>query len=130
MEHAPDCVFGPGWFRVVWEDQRRFCQDWGEVGLLCKLLDGRVKEVAVQRDGCRDTQLLDTVSPDAVDAAAWLAMAKPAAMETLGLTSEGDYLRAHRDISAMVTARDNRAAQTGVRATVIIKRPGAKVTNV
>jgi hypothetical protein len=128
--HAHDCAFGPGWFRVCWEDQRRFCQDWGEVQLLCKLLDGRVKEVQVQRDGCLDRVPDDAGTPDAVDAARWLAMDKVEAMRVLGLTREADYTRAYKDVEAMVHARDNRAIQTGVRATVIIKKPGAKVTDI
>ena len=51
-------------------------------------------------------------------------------MRELGLTSEADYRRAYVAIEAAVGRRNDRSSQGGVRASIVIKRPGARVTDV
>jgi hypothetical protein len=72
----------------------------------------------------------DAGTPDVVDGEWWLSLPREEAMRELGLTSEADYRRAYVAIEAACGRRDNRASQGGVRASIVIKRPGAKVTDV
>jgi hypothetical protein len=103
--HRADCVFGSGFFRLTFGRWNvRYCDTWDEVQTTCRLLEGIVRDIRIERDGhCLDGDPMigDANTPDVVDG-----------------------------IEAAVYRRDNRASQGGVRASIIIKRPGAKVTNV
>jgi hypothetical protein len=131
--HRADCRFGSGFFRLSYGAGLRYCQTWDEVQTACRLLEGVVRDIRIERDGyCLDGDVLigDANTPDVVDGEWWLSLPRPDAMRELGLTSEADYARAYRAIEAACGRRDNRASQGGVRASIVIKRPGAKVTNV
>jgi len=69
----------------------------------------------------------DERTPDVIDGARFLGMSQQEGMHELGITSEASYARAYKDVEAAVYARDNREAQGGVRAPVVIKRAGRKV---
>jgi hypothetical protein len=130
--HRRDCTFGPGFFRLCFGNQARYCQDQAEVQRALSLLDRVVSNIRVERDGhCLDGDVGgDANTPDVLDGDWWLSLPVSEGMRELGLTSEIDYRRAYTAIEAAVYRRDNRATQGGVRASVIIKRPGARVTNV
>jgi hypothetical protein len=72
----------------------------------------------------------DERTPDVVDGARFLGMSQKDGMRELGITRESDYARAYRDVEAAVHARDNRETQGGVHAPIVIKRKGARVTDV
>ncbi len=131
--HRPDCAFGQGFFRLSFgEHEVRYCQTWDAVLTATKLLEGVVPEIRVERDGhCLDGDPLigDANTPDVVDGEWWLSLPREDAMRELGLTRDADYRRAYDAIAATVYRRDNRASQGGVRASIIIKRPGARVVN-
>jgi hypothetical protein len=131
--HRADCRFGSGFFRLSYGAGLRYCQTWDEVQTACRLLEGVVRDIRIERDGyCLDGDVLigDANTPDVVDGEWWLGLTVADGMRELGLTSEADYARAYRAIEAACGRRDNRASQGGVRASIVIKRPGAKVTNV
>jgi hypothetical protein len=132
--HRPDCVFGSGFFRLTYGERNvRFCQTWDEVQTTCRLLEGAVRDIKIERDGyCLDGDptIGDASTPDVVDGEWWLGLPREEAMRELGLTDERDYRRAYVAIEAACGRRDNRAAQGGVRASIVIKRPGRKVTDV
>ncbi len=131
--HRADCRFGSGFFRVSYGAGLRYCQSWDEVQTACRLLEGVVKDIRIERDGyCLDGDptIGDANTPDVVDGEWWLSLDRADAMRELGLKTDSDYARAYRAIEAACGRRDNRASQGGVRASIIIKRPGAKVTNV
>jgi hypothetical protein len=69
----------------------------------------------------------DERTPDVIDGARFLSLSQQDGMRELGLSSDKDYARAYRDVESAVYARDNRAAQGGVHAPVVIKRAGRKV---
>ena len=71
----------------------------------------------------------DERTPDVIDGARFLGMSQREGMRELGITREQDYARAYRDVEAAVHARDNREAQGGVRAPIVIKRAGARVVD-
>jgi hypothetical protein len=129
-EHRSDCVFGPGFWRVVLEDgTRRYAQTEQAVREVMSMLGDQVRYV--QRDACLDPpDRGDAGTSDVIDAAEWLAMPPPEAMRELNLRSEEDYARAYRMVEEAVIERDRQAAQGGVRASVVIKRPGARVIDV
>jgi hypothetical protein len=130
--HHAECRFGTGFFRVVLrEGNWRYCQSESEVERVCALLPAE-SIVRVQRDGyCLDgdAAMGDARTPDVVDAEAWLALPIADAMRELGLRSEADYARAYGMIEAAVVTRNNREAQSGVHASIVIKRRGAKVAD-
>jgi hypothetical protein len=134
--HRSDCVFGSGFFRLSYGEKNvRFCQTWAEVQTACHLLEGVLRDLKIERDGyCLDgdspTYGGDANTPDVVDGEWWLGLDRVDGMRELGLTSDADYKRAYDSIAAAVARRDNRASQGGVRASIVIKRPGARVTNV
>ena len=132
--HRPDCTFGPGFFRLCFGDRNvRYCQSQQDVQFACALLDGVVREIRVERDGyCLDGDPMigDANTPDVIDGEWWLSLPVADGMLELKLEREADYIRVYRQIEAAVLRRDNRASQGGVRASIVIKRPGAKVTNV
>jgi hypothetical protein len=132
--HRSDCAFGDGFFRLSFgEHEVRYCQTWDAVLTATKLLEGVVPEIRVDRDGyCLDGDptIGDANTPDVVDGDWWLSLSVKDGMRELGLTSEKDYKRVYDTISATVYRRDNRASQGGVRASVVIKRPGARVVDV
>jgi len=133
VAHRPDCTFGSGFFRLTLGDRQiRYCQNQQEVQQVCKLLEGIVERIRVERDGyCMDGDSAgDANTPDVVDAEWWLSLPREEGMQELGLTSDADYARAYRAIEAAVGRRDNRASQGGVRASIVIKRPGRKVVDV
>jgi hypothetical protein len=65
-----------------------------------------------------------------VDGEWWLGLPREDGMRELGLTKDADYARAYKAIEAAVGRRNNREAQGGVHASIVIKRPGARVTDV
>ena len=135
--HRSDCRFGPGLFRISYRGpsgpQVRFCQTQAEVEQVHRLLHGVASTLRVERDGhCLDGQYGgDARTPDVVDAEAWLALPRADGMRELGLsdTPRGriEYARAYRAVEAAVSRRNNREAQGGVHASVVIKRRGARV---
>jgi hypothetical protein len=126
--HRPDCTFGPGFFRLEYADQRRFCQDQDEamraVGLIREFFDGelRLSRDAYCLDG--DQPIGDANTPDVVDAEWWLGLNVADGMRELGLDSEAEYTRAYRAVEAAVGRRNDRQSQTGVHASIVIKRKG------
>lgn len=131
--HREGCLFGPGFFRIQMRNgTRRFCRSEGEVELVHHLLpDDSI--LAVQRDGyCLDEHeaFSDGRTPDVIDGDRFLALPRDEAMRLAGITSDADYARAYRAIEEMVVARDNRASQTGVRASIVVKKAGARVIDV
>lgn len=130
--HRPDCVFGPGFYRLSLKDGGlRYCQAQEEVEHVHALL-GPDQVVRVERDAyCLDgIRAGDANTPDVVDAEQWLALDKLDGMRALGLTREADYLRAYNAIEAAVSRRNNRAAQGGVHASIVIKKRGRAVVDV
>jgi len=71
----------------------------------------------------------DETTPDVIDGARFLSLSRQDAMREAGIRSEADYARAYKDVEAMVSARDNREGQTGVHASVVIKRAGKPVSD-
>ena len=128
--HKDGCQFGSGFYRIELEGSMpRYCQDEHEVEWALRLLK-RSPVTRVARDGyCLDGLIGDANTPDVVDAEWWLGLDRAEAMQELGLHSEQDYARAYRAIEAAVGRRNDRASQTGVRASIVIKRPGAAVTD-
>jgi hypothetical protein len=133
--HRPDCTFGSGFYRLSFGDREvRYCQTWEDVQFACRLLDGVVPEVKVDRDGyCLADPFMtewigDANTPDVVDGEWWLGLSVADGMRELGLKSEADYAHVYRQIEAAVGRRNNRQSQSGVRASIVIKRPGTLVT--
>jgi hypothetical protein len=130
--HRVDCTFGSGFYRVQLADGGvRYCRDLREVRQVQSLLPGDAIQY-VERDGyCLDGDRQgDANTPDVVDGETWLAMPRADAMESVGLTSEADYQRVYRQVEAAVYRRDNRASQGGVRASIVLKKRGARVLDV
>ena len=131
--HRAECAFGPGFYRLSFGTGTRYCQSAEDVAQACKLLEGVVRDIRIDKDGyCLDGDPMvgDANTPDVVDGEWWLGLSRADAMRELGLKDEADYARAYSAIEAACGRRDNRASQGGVRASIVIKRPGAKVTNV
>lgn len=129
--HRADCAFGPGFFRVSLRGTTpRYCQDEDEVQRVVQLV-GKSAITRVERDGhCLDGERQgDAGTPDVVDGEQWLALPQAEAMEAVGLTDEAAYRRVYKQIEAAVYRRDNRQSQTGVRASIVLKRRGAKVVD-
>ena len=86
----------------------------------------------VERDGyCLDGDRIgDANTPDVVDAETWLALPMDQAMAEVGLTLEADYIRVYKQIEAAVYRRSNRESQTGVHASIVIKRKGRPLIDV
>ena len=130
--HRADCTFGPGFFRVALVGSTpRYCQTLAEVRLLASMV-GQSSIQYVERDGhCLDGDRQgDANTPDVVDGETWLALPRREAMLVVGLESEADYARVYKQVEAAVYRRDNRAAQSGVRASIVIKKRGAHVVDV
>jgi hypothetical protein len=72
----------------------------------------------------------DANTPDVIDAAEWLAMPQAQAMTEVGIATEADYRRVYNEVEKVVYARDNRRSQSGVHVPVVLKRRGARVSNV
>lgn len=131
--HRPGCVFGPGFFRVNYGGNARYLQTEAEVSQVHSLLRGVARDLRVERDGyCLDVDSLigDANTPDVVDGEWWLGLPVAEGMKELGLKNDTDYRRVYQQVESAVYRRDNRASQGGVRATIVLKRPGAKVSNV
>jgi len=130
--HRRECAFGAGFYRISLVDGgTRYCQSEQEVEFVASLL-GRGQIIRVERDGyCLDGDRRgDANTPDVVDAEQWLAMPQEQAMQAVGLEREADYARVYNQVEAAVYRRDNRAAQGGVRASIVLKRRGAPVRDV
>lgn len=130
--HRAACVFGPGFYRLSLKNGSvRYCKATEEVEFVHALV-GADQVERVERDGyCLDGDRQgDANTPDVVDAEQWLSMTQGEAMESVGLTSEADYRRVYRDVESAVYRRDNREKQSGVHASIVLKRRGAKVTDV
>jgi hypothetical protein len=122
--HREDCTFGPGFFRISLIDQgMRYCRSQEEV---------EHAVVRVERDGhCLDGDRQgDANTPDVVDGETWLGWPRERAMQEVGLTDERDYARVYAQIEAAVYRRNNRESQGGVRASIVLKRRGRRVTTV
>jgi hypothetical protein len=130
--HRADCAFGPGFYRITLRDGGvRYCQATEQVEFI-HMLVGADQVVRVEKDAhCLEGDRQgDANTPDVVDAELWLALPKREAMASVGLTSERDYARVYKQIEAAVLRRDNRETQGGVRASIVIKRRGARVHDV
>jgi hypothetical protein len=130
--HRPECRFGPGYWRLVLRDgSARYVQSELEIETVRALLPGEIARV--QRDGfCLDEAEYpnpngDANTPDVIDGEQWLALDQRDGMQVLGILREADYRRVYDAVEAAVYRRDNLAAQGGVRASIILKRPGAHV---
>lgn len=131
-QHRPDCLFGPGFFRVAYysEGQRRqaFYENQAQAEAFARLI-ATGPNVTIQRDACLDVQeASDALTPDVVDADEWLGLPAAEAMAELGLTSYAEYGRVFDSVEEMVMARDNRLSQGGIRVPVIIKRKKTRET--
>lgn len=130
--HRRDCAFGTGFYRLTLRGGgTRYCQNTEEVEYVHALL-GPDQVVRVERDGyCLDGDRIgDANTPDVVDGEQWLALPREQAMREVGLSSERDYARVYRDIEAAVTRRNNRESQTGVHASIVLKRKGRPLIDV
>ena len=132
VAHRADCTFGSGFYRVKLGSTggERYCKNEKEVREVCAMLPHEV--VHVERDGyCLDGDRSgDANTPDVVDGEQWLSWPMERAMREVGLTSEADYIRVYRDIEAAVYRRDNREKQSGVHASIVIKRRGRPLIDV
>jgi hypothetical protein len=133
--HRFDCRFGPGLYRITFHGPTtpavRYCQTQREVEQAVRLLNGIARDLRVERDGhCLDGPYGgDAHTPDVVDGEAWLAMPREDGMRELGITNEADYARAYAAIEAAVVRRNNREAQGGVHASIVVKKRGARVVD-
>ena len=130
--HRADCTFGSGFYRVQLRDGGvRYCRDERELREVHNLLPADSIQY-VERDGyCLDGDRQgDANTPDVVDGESWLALPRREAMMLVGLESEADYTRVYKQVEAAVYRRDNRAAQGGVRASIVLKKRGARVLDV
>ncbi len=134
--HQAGCVFGPQgmFFRLNFVTQsgpqQRYFQTLEDVQRAIPLLASiAYGPFHVQRDACLDGPLDqgDANTPDVVDAEQWLAMPRREGMAALGLTDERAYARAYDMVEAAVYRRANRESQTGVHASIVIKKKGARV---
>jgi hypothetical protein len=71
----------------------------------------------------------DERTPDVIDGARFLGLSRQDGMRELGISSEQAYARVYRDVEAAVSTRDNRESQSGVHASIVIKRAGAPVVD-
>lgn len=128
--HVHDCTFGPGFFRVLYTDggitQTRYFEEKAQADTFIRLLPPSVRRtVKAHRDECLDKQrhaANDAMTPDVVDAEWWLKLPKDQAIAELGLSNEREYARVAKAIESVLALRDNRQAQGGVRAPIVIKR--------
>ena len=128
--HLEACAFGSGFYRVYLRDgSLRYCDTADELRAIHGMLPPN-SITRVTRDGyCLDGLRGDANTPDVVDAEHWLGMTVAEGMRELGLPDEATYARVYRDIEAAVSRRNNRESQTGVHASIVIKRPGARVAD-
>lgn len=132
LAHRAECVFGPGFYRIVLNDGGyRYVNSEAEIRAVKALLPGDVIRY-VQRDGyCLDGDRAgDANTPDVVDGEQWLGMPQAEAMDLVGLKTDAEYARVYRQIEEAVSRRNDRASQTGVRASIVIKKRGAPVIDV
>jgi len=131
LVHRTACTFGPGAYRISFGNQTRYCQDYAEVERARALLEGIVSNLRIERDGfCLDGQQVgDANTPDVVDADWWLGLPVADGMRELGITDEADYARAYRAVEAAVSRRNNREAQGGVHASIVLKRRGVRIAS-
>lgn len=130
--HRAECVFGPGFYRIVFNDGGyRYVHSESEIREVKALLPTDTIRY-IQRDGyCLDGDRSgDANTPDVVDGEQWLNMPQTEAMELVGLDTEADYARVYRQIEEAVGRRNDRESQTGVRASIVIKKRGAPVQDV
>lgn len=130
--HRPTCVFGTGFYRIQLKDGgQRYCQDEAELRRVFKLISPS-QVIRVDRDGfCLDGDRVgDANTPDVVDGEWWLGLPREQAMRELGLFLEADYARVYRDVEAAVSRRNSREAQSGVHASIVIKRKGRPLIDV
>lgn len=130
--HRDDCLFGSGFYRIVLRDGGlRYCQNKEQVEYVHSLV-GAERVVRVERDGhCLDGDRQgDANTPDVVDGELWLALPKDHAMRLVGLTSEKDYARVYDQVEAAVSRRNDREAQGGVHAPIVIKKRGRRLVDV
>ncbi len=130
--HRPDCTFGPGFFKIVYLsgglERTYYAQSRGECDAIAALLTP-VQRPRFYRDACLDHQdkrLGDSNTPDTVDADWWLGLDRQQAMEELGLDDETEYAKVYQQVYDVACTRDNRTSQSGVRASIIIKRKRRK----
>jgi hypothetical protein len=129
--HRRDCAFGPGFYRITLKDGgTRYCQATEEVEHVHAML-GRDQVVRVEKDAyCLEgNRSGDANTPDVVDAEQWLALERREAMALVGLTSEREYARVYRQVEDAVGRRNDREAQNGVHASIVIKKRGRRVTD-
>jgi len=131
LVHRAGCTFGPGAYRLNFGHHVRYCQDQAEVERARDLLKGVVDNLRVERDGfCLDGQHIgDANTPDVVDGEWWLGLPVADGMRELGIESETDYARAYAAVEAAVSRRNNREAQGGVHASIVLKRRGVQVAS-
>ena len=129
--HRPECVFGSGFYRLYLEGGGvRYCMTDIEVQAAQHLLGALLERV--ERDGyCLDGDRQgDANTPDVVDAEAWLGLPRADAMALVGLEREADYARVYDEVEAAVGRRNNRESQTGVHASIVLKKRGRAVREV
>lgn len=71
----------------------------------------------------------DERTPDVIDGARFLGLSRADGMRELGISSEQAYARVYRDVEGAVARRNDRESQTGVHASIVIKRRGARVVD-
>ena len=138
VKHRHACVFGEGFWRIRLSTGMPLSFATFEQAESYRLLLPTGSIVSLSRDGyCLDPEDYPEVverlpkprKPDVVDAEAWLAMPRWQQLSALDI-SEADYSRVHDQASEAVAAMLNRAGQTGVRVSVVLKRKGARVVDV
>jgi hypothetical protein len=130
--HRDGCVFGTGFYRLTLADGgTRFCQNQEEVEYVYSLLH-REQVIRVERDGyCLDGDRVgDANTPDVVDAEWWLGLPREQGMREVGLTDEREYAKVYDQVEAAVSRRNNRESQSGVHASIVIKRRGRRLIDV
>lgn len=132
--HRPDCVFGPGFYRLAYalsgETREAYFQEQGPADSFARLLPPGTRFRAY-RDACLDGPAVRTTeanTPGMVDAEWWLGLPRAQAVAELGLRSEREYAKIALAVEAAVARAINRETQGGVRVRIMLpRRPGNEV---
>ena len=130
--HRPDCIFGPGFFRLVLnEGGYRYVNSEAEIRAVQQFLPEHTIRY-IQRDGyCLDGMRQgDANTPDVVDGETWLGLPRAEAMAQVGLTDEADYRKVYEQVESAVGRRNDRQSQTGVHVPIVIKKRGRPLIDV
>jgi hypothetical protein len=129
--HRRDCAFGSGFYRVTFTSgQVRYCQTPEDVAMVASIVGNKYIRVVEADQYClQGDRQGDANTPDVVDAEHWLGLPRQEAMESVGLTNERDYARVYKQVEAAVGRRNDRESQTGVHASIVLKKRGRPIAD-